>query len=246
MLRIHASFHKCLTMYYLNVMKGVYNRFRIKERYRHFESLEGMFYNMQKNYRVISTNNFAIDLNRLEDDFRITRFIRDPRDLIVSGYFYHKRGAEPWFRQKNPTLKYWSPINANVPTNMPNGISYAEYLQQLPKEEGLLAEIEWRQFHLESLRQWFEDDRIKIFRYENIINNSEAVFDAIFRFYELSILERKFGVFLAGRYSLKRSASKSKHIRNPKPGQWREHFTPKVEIYFNNQYGDILDLLSYR
>lgn len=246
MLRIHASFHKCLTMYYLNVMKGVYNRFRIKKRYRHFESLEGMFYNMQKNYRVISTNNFAIDLNRLEDDFRITRFIRDPRDLIVSGYFYHKRGAEPWFRQKNPTLKYWSPINANVPLNMPSGISYAEYLQQLPKEDGLLAEIEWRQFHLESLRQWFEDDRIKIFRYENIISNSEAVFDAIFQFYELSIFERKFGVFLAGRYSLKNKASKSKHIRNPQPGQWREHFTPKVETYFNNQYGDILELLSYR
>ena len=246
MLRIHSSFHKCLTMYFIRIMDMLYNKGRLrKDRYRHFESLEGMFYNLNKNYRINSTNNFAIDLNRLEDDFRITRFIRDPRDMIVSGYFYHKRGAEPWFRMKNPNAKYWAPINGNVPDGIKKGESYADLLQRLPIEEGLIAEIEFRKFHFESMLQWPEDERIKLFKYEEILGNEIETFRQIFDFYELSFFEKKMGLTLADLLSVKKLGGRSKHVRNASTGQWKEHFTPKVEDYFNSHYSKILDKYQY-
>lgn len=77
-------------------MGTLYNRLRPwSERFRHYASLQEDFYRNLHRHRVISANGFAVDLDRLDGDYRIVRFIRDPRDLVVSGYFYHRRGAEP-------------------------------------------------------------------------------------------------------------------------------------------------------
>jgi len=246
MLRIHASFHKCLTMYYMRVMNSLFNKIKLGKRgYKHYESIEGVFYNDVGRYTINSVNGFAVNIGYLRDDFRISRFIRDPRDLIISGYYYHKRGAEPWFRFTYPTLKYWEPINGFIPIGMPKDISYAAYLEKLPKEEGLIAEIQFRKFHLESLRNWVQDERIKVYKYEDILGNEAAVFSDIFRFYQLPKFDRILGVALAKRYALNNVKRDVKHIRNPIPGQWKEHFTPKVKAYFDQRYGDLFELLGY-
>ena len=236
-------------MYFINVMTNVFNKnylVRQKDEYHHFESIEGVFYNRVHRYKLCSTNSFAIETDRLSEDFRITRFIRDPRDLIISGYFYHKRGAEPWFRMKNPTNKYWNPINGNVPKGMLDKpeYSYADYLSSLNLEEGLLAEIEFRKFHLESMRMWKVDNRIKLFKYEDILSNEEEVFGQIADHLELSSGEKSKVLKQARKFSLK-NQSKNKHVRNPKANQWKEHFTDKVSGEFNRTYGDILDLYGY-
>ena len=67
--------------------------FGSKEKYHHFAAIEGVFYNTYHRYELSSTNGFAVEVERLTSDFRISRFVRDPRDLVVSGYHYHKRGA---------------------------------------------------------------------------------------------------------------------------------------------------------
>ena len=238
-------------MYFINVMNNVFNNNYLKyqkDKYHHFESIEGVFYNRNHKYRSCSTNSFAIDTERLNDDFRITRFIRDPRDLIISGYFYHKRGAEPWFRMKRPSNKYWSPINGNLPQGMLDkpDYSYAEYLSSLDLEEGLLAEMEFRKFHFESMRLWKEDSRIRIFKYENIIFNEEEeeVFNQIAEHLELSSREKRRVKKYAEKFSLK-NQGKNKHVKNPKSNQWKENFTDKVTEVFNKNYGDLLDLYDY-
>jgi len=229
----------------MRVMGKLYNWGPGKDRYRHFESIEGVFYNNLDKYTVLSTNNFAIEPVRIKGDFRISRFVRDPRDLIVSGYFYHLRGAEPWFRMKNPTAKYWEPLNGNVPEAMPADLSFSEYLQGLSKEEGLLAEIEFRKYHLESMRNWPLDSRIKLFAYEDILGNEEKVFGEILAHYECSSLMQQAAKFFARKYRYRPNTSSKRHIRNPAPGQWKEHFTPKVKACFERNYGDILELYNY-
>lgn len=245
MIRIHSSFHKCLTMYYLRIMGTLYNRWRPgSQRFKHYGSIQGLFYDNLHRHRIVSVNGFAVDTERLDSDFRIVRFVRDPRDLVVSGYFYHKRGAEPWFRQVSPTAEYWAAINANVPAGMPKGESYADYLAGLSVEEGLMAEIEFRKYHFESLRLWSDDERIRLYRYEDILGREADVFDGIFRFYQLTRLERRIGTWLADYYSVHRRINDT-HIRNSQPGQWRQEFTPRVEKYFNERYDDAVALLGY-
>lgn len=227
-------------------MGTLYNRMRPgTKRFEHYESIQGLFYNNLHRHRIISANGFAVDVRRLDDDFRIVRFVRDPRDLVVSGYFYHKRGAEPWFRHESPTPAYWAAINAEVPAAMPKGLSYADYLNQLSLEDGLIAEIEFRKKHFESLHDWPHDERIRLYRYEDILGNESAVFDDIFRFYELTGLERRLASWLAGYYAVNRRTNDT-HIRDPRPGQWRDVFTPRVERRFEEQFGDTVALLGYQ
>jgi hypothetical protein len=36
------------------------------------------------------------------------------------------------------------------------------------------------------------------------------------------------------------------HIRDPRHGQWRAHFTPAVSRRFDQEFGDLLEQLGYR
>lgn len=243
---IHCSYHKCLTVYYRRVMEALFNRCRPwNPGYRHYNShLENFYENFTKN-RVSSVNNRALDLERV-GPCRISRFIRDPRDLIVSGYYYHRRGAEAWTRLEAPTPADWYFANGCVPEGLQAaGTSFADYLQSIPEEDGLLAEMEFRSFHLESMVEWPTDHPdITTYRYEDVLGNEAAIFRDLFRFYGLSPVERWLGVAFAKHYSLGKRSS-DPHIRNPVSGQWRQHFTPRVKRVFDARYAGLIRELGY-
>ncbi len=244
--RVHCSYHKCLTVYFGRVMRAVFNRcLPWSGGFRHYNSHLADFYDGFEDDRLSSINNRGLDLDRL-GDFRLTRFVRDPRDLVVSGYFYHRRGAEAWTTESSPTEQSWYFANGCVPTGMEGtDLSFAQYLQSLPEEDGLLAELEFRRFHFESMEQWPADHpRISTFRYEDFMGSEVAVFDAIFDFLELSVVEKALARHFVKRYSLAR-ASADAHVRDPKPEQWRTHFTPAVRRAFDSRHGDLLRRLGY-
>lgn len=233
-------------MYYARVMRGVFRSLgRRQSGYRQFNSYIDDFYEHFGDYRVTSVNNHALDLDRL-GDFRISRFVRDPRDLVVSGYFYHKRGAEEWCNIVDPSPEDWRVVNGNFPQGMGAGHSLSSYLQSLNQEEGLLAEIEFRRNHLQSMRDWPQDDsRIRVYRYEEIMGNEEDVFANIAELYGLPLPHRKLARFFANKYSAKKRTGRTQHIRNPSPGQWQNVFTPRVSTFFREQYGDLLERYGY-
>jgi len=245
-LLIHCSYHKCLTVYYGRVMKAVFNSCLPWSRgYHHFNSHLEDFYEDCSKYRITSVNNRALDLQRL-GRFRISRFIRDPRDLIVSGYFYHKRGAEPWVTIESPTASEWYFANGWVPDVLRSGgVSFSQYLQSVSEEEGLLAEMEFRTLHFESMAQWpTEHPDIVTFRYEDVVADGPAVFRDLLEFYGLSPMERGLGGWFARRYALG-GRNSDPHIRNPASGQWRKHFTPRVQQAFDAKYAELIRQLGY-
>ncbi len=243
---IHCSYHKCLTVYYAKVMRALYNRIMPWTRgYRHFESNLSDFYENLNRYRILSVNNHKLELARL-GDFRITRFVRDPRDLVVSGYFYHKRGAEAWCRVVGPREEDWEVVNGTVPSGVGQTHSFASYLQSIPVEEGLIAEIEFRKKHFQSMLEWpTEDERIATFRYEDIVGSEQGTFAQLFEFYQLPWIDKTLGCLLAGRYSASRQQGRVAHIRDPEPSQWKRVFTPRTTDYFNESYGPLLTRLGY-
>lgn len=246
-LLIHCSYHKCLTVYFKRVMQMLFNRaLPWGGGYKHYNSHLSDFLANVRSHRLASVNNRALDLESLAP-FKITRFVRDPRDLLVSGYFYHRRGAEGWVTQPSPTEDDWYFAAATIPEAMAGKpCSYAEHLQSLSVEEGLLAELEVRRLHFESMRAWpDEHPDILTFPYETVLGREEEVFSAIFRHYGLSGPARSIGRLLARRYALKSGRVSDAHVRNPQAGQWKEHFTPRVEQVFEERYGDVLTKLGY-
>lgn len=243
---IHCSYHKCLTVYYSRVMTAIFNRCLPWGRgYRHFNSNLEDFYGGFAQYRVASVNNRSLDLSRL-GEFRISRFLRDPRDLVVSGYFYHRRGAEDWCRIEAPSEDDWYFANGTVPAGMRGKrISFAAYLESLSQEEGLLAELEFRRRHFESMSSWPDNDpRIMSWRYEEVAGSESRVFGELFDFYDLGPVERLLGGLFARRYSIRKQAADT-HVRNPNPGQWRQHFTPRVKQAFDADFGQLIEQLGY-
>ncbi len=244
---IHCSYHKCLTAYYSRVMDVLYNHLMPwGNGFRHFNSFIDHFYDHLGQYKIISVNNHLLDFRRLSN-YRITRFIRDPRDLVVSGYLYHKQAIEDWSRIIGPEEEAWETVNGHVPPGMKRTDSYASYLQRLSQDEGLIAEIDFRRHHFKTMATWPSDNPdIMILRYEDIIGDERRAFQTLFSFYDLPWLEKKIGGCLAGMYAAHRfRQTPSPHIRNPEPGQWRRHFTAKVNDYFNENYGDLLITLGY-
>ena len=179
-------------------------------------------------------------------DVLVTRFVRDPRDLLVSGYYYHRRAAESWCDLADPEDSDWQVVNGKVPAGLAPGQSFARFLNEVPQEEGLIAELDFREYHFASMRAWPDDDaRVRLFRYEDLVGNEAACYDQMFRFYRFGAVSRFVGRYYARRYRAARRQARSQHIRNASSGQWRQHFTPEVERRFNERYGDLLEKLGY-
>jgi len=245
-IRVHCGYHKCLTEYSKKVYRSTCNSLvQPGGSFRHFFHRLDSLYSDCPQHTINSVSGHALDLERF-DDIRIVRFIRDPRDLLISGYYYHKRGAEPWCHLRNPVDIDWMIVNGAVPEQLPPERSLTEFLTDSPLETGLMAEMDFRRHHYASMLDWPKDDpRVKLFRYEDIVGNESRIFREVFDFFQLPWPTRIAGSMYARRYRAGAKASKHKHIRNPTSGQWRQHFTASLKKAFNRRYGDILERYGY-
>ena len=252
---IHCSYHKCLTVYFRRVMDAVVNRCQPwSGGYEHFNSHLDDFLANYRQLRVASVNNRALDPDEVGPS-RISRFLRDPRDLVVSGYFYHRRGAEPWTTMDSPTEDDWYFANGVVPEGLKAaGGSFADYLQSLPEEDGLLAELEFRTAHFGSMAAWPRNHPdILLLKYEDIVGNEIDAFRQIFQHYGFGPVASTLGRFFAQRHSLdgfsfrrrRQRKANDPHVRNPASGQWRKHFTPRVRREFDQRFGTLVRQLGY-
>ena len=66
-------------------------------------------------------------LRELKRDFRAIFTVRDPRDIVTAGYFYHKLTEEAWAHE--PRAEY-------------RGLSLHEMLLKVPMEEGIDLETD--------------------------------------------------------------------------------------------------------
>jgi hypothetical protein len=240
--RIHCSYHKCLTVFFSRVMHGVFPL----GGYGHFESREANFRREHRKYRLTSLNNYALDFENLGENDRVTRFIRDPRDLVVSGYFYHKRGAEAWCTIRDPKPENLRAVNGCVPNALKHGESIAECLQRLDLEDGLMAEIDFRANHFASMLEWPENDhRVSVYRYEEILGNERIVMSQLADHLRLGPIRKWLAGRLAEKYSARKQSQKTEHIRNPESAQWKKHFTPRVEDYLNASHPGLLVRSGY-
>lgn len=237
----HFSFHKNLTVYYKTVSASFAHS--TGRSYRHFNSLIGEFKKNRYSLDIASVNNHFVNLNEAPDTTRCSLFIRDPRDLIVSGYYYHKRGAEPWCKITDPRPEDFEIVNGCIPTELKPGESFQSCLNRLPVSEGLRAEIEFRKLHFDSLLKWMNQPPDLVVKYEDIIRNEEAVFRQLGHFYGLNFLEVEFLVAQAAKNAV--SKRNSTHVRNPKSGQWREVFPEDVKKFFQDKFGELLQETGY-
>ena len=242
---VHCGYHKCLTVYTDRCFRHV-----LGDRFHNFFGKLDMFYAEHQRLAVSGTSDYCLDLAKLAD-YRISRFIRDPRDLVVSGYFYHQRALDPFSTIVSPTAEQWRNAGA-IPRALRHGESYVQLLQRLDQEEGLIAEMEFRAPHFRAMGEWPADDpRIRLWKYEDVLGHEVEVMDAIGAHFEWPDDDDP----TSFRESLRREADRWRmrdsllawdtHPRDPKSGQWQPLFTPKVRRRFDELFEDLPQRLGY-
>jgi hypothetical protein len=164
--------------------------------------------------------------------FRGTHLVRDPRDMVVSGWHYHLHCTEPW---------------ALTPRKRWGGRSYQTMLNQLDQHDGLLAEIQWavpRTLVHMALWDYRQPDFLEL-RYEELLAEEVSWFTRIFEHYGFGDAQVEQGLAIAERYSRRNVTAGDHHQRSGEPGEWREFFGPEHIALFKEQTGHLLITLGY-
>jgi hypothetical protein len=202
-------------------------------------------------------------LGRLpERPFRGVRIVRDPRDIWVSGYLYHRHCAEPWCVAISPDVA--PPIGfPAVPMAFVHrrerwkrgwverleGRSYQANLLGREREAGLDFELAgYAGATFEDMAAW-PHAGIPDVKLEQIVADFDGVMEAVLR--QLGFAEERLPELmeLAREEDLARMdearLAASAHIHGRRISKWREVLTTEQAGTFGRRYGALLAGLGY-
>jgi hypothetical protein len=201
--------------------------------------------------RILSCNN-TLPIFADYPLFRASRFLRDPRDLVVSAYHYHLWTREAWCTTPHFS---WAPLTDDPvfrreiegdPGRLPRGVSFQDYLRSLGYEQGMILEMLWRRSHFRVMRDWPALPEVLTIRYEDLVGSEAAAFTAILRHYGFGDEDAARGGAIAEAHSLKhKRRGVERHTRNGAPRQWAAAFTPRLARVFEEHFGDVLRATGY-
>lgn len=230
---VHGSYHKAMCIYFQRTFKSIAEEFGLN---LHVGLEDGMpentdlFLDFESLFTI---GNFP--------NARISHIIRDPRDMVVSGYFYHLHCDEPWVDEPSP---------------LDPELTYREILNNLDFEDGLIYEMMFGAagYNLENMGKWnFNHPQILELKYEDLISDHDhRLKEKLFQHYGFSGSALKRCVEIMDEFSFEKytgrklgEAVPGDHLRQGLPGDWRQHFSPKVSYFFESRFGPLLSHLGY-
>lgn len=230
---IHGAHHKAGTLYFHNI-------------FRKLCELKGWIFETSTNGKTKPHEDTDIFLSYVSKfdfvsigNYVGSHMIRDPRDMLISGYFYHKWCNEKW---------------CNINKDKFNGKTYKEMLNTLPKDDGIIFEMQHSfKFNLNSMTEWnYYNPLILELRFEDMINNEEFLFSKVFEHYGLTKREIKQALKIVGRYKFEKKTGRKKgeeqtnhHLRKGIAGDWENHFSEKTRAEFKKLFPGALYKLGY-
>lgn len=274
----YYSHHKCATGWTNSILRELCFHLGLRHRTAHGPQQYGDHGSLQAwveayNVEVLAYTNAEIEEAEALPSHRGFHVVRDPRDVLVSGYFSHK--------------------NSHPTNNWPELEAHREALQSLSKEEGLLKEIEFSRPFLTAMREWnYDQQHVLEVKMEDLTQDPDTQLRRVLRHLGLYDSGQADGLLQKGRqygnrliYKLhhevplplprqiakeravhpdvldaileahrfeKLTGGRSKgeenpdsHLRKGEPGDWKNHCTDRVLEAFEDAYGDIVAKLGY-
>ncbi len=232
MLIVHCGHHRCGTVWFNRI-------------FRNLCTSAGLTYlrGSQAQLAASRADIFFQDHSRIEPEnlppFRGSHIRRDPRDVLVSCYFYHLWSDEPWLK---------------LPREKHEGRSHQEMLQASSLEDGLLIELDASAGHqIQSMIDWARTrDGFHEVRYEDLIHAPQPAFAALFRGWGLDggLQQQAWDAVEAARFE-KYAGRKigeigeRHHLRSGRPGQWRDSLGEMHLRALEERFPGYLAVLGY-
>ncbi len=198
------------------------------------EFFSGSQPDLPRNFDIFFQNHSVIDFSRLSFEYRGVHVIRDPRDVIVSGCFYHQKASERWL---------------HVPREKFGGLTYQQKINALPSlDDQLMFEMEYHGDPVRDMVAWsYTNPNFIEVRYEDLrADTSLTLFRRIFTFlgFPAEVIPRLLQIaYDNSLFSGK--VRNSVHVRSGDVGQWRRYFKPAHRARFLELFGDALITLGY-
>lgn len=188
---------------------------------------------------LMLTNASQMDVDTLPES-RGVHLFRDPRDMVVSGYFSHRNSH---------------PIDVD-------GVRWTELirhrinLHKMDRDAGMTAEVEFSGYFLDHMLSWnYDAPNVLGIRMEDLVDNSlEQWRRALAHWEVLDLLPdgyleellrtHTFGQMAGGARKIGEEDEAS-HYRKGVPGDWRNHLTDEHRTLFRKRYGDLVERLGY-
>lgn len=223
---IFSTHHKALTVFLGRILKA----YAIITG-RSFS--QGCGHEIDWTAQLILDHHSEVDLEEAGDSL-VLHVRRDPRDILISSCFYHQKSDEQWLHHPRQEL---------------DGKSYRDHLRSLPDlEKRLIFEMDHASGEtIRDMTKWNYSHPSTIeLKYEDIIcATSYQRFEAILWERSLPQPEIRLLVQLYKNFSLDGPWMSRRHVRNPKPEQWREHFTSPIAAAFEQRFPGAVSMLGY-
>lgn len=223
-----GTHHKTGTVWMKNIFSQSCSQLKLK------------FYNGQleqspPDFNVLLEEHSQFDFDRLNTEYKGLHIIRDPRDIIISGCFYHQKAHEKWL---------------HISEDKFGGLTYQEKINSYDAlDDKILFEMENSSlWNIQAITNWnYTNPAFFEVKYENLIADIDLLlFHKIFTFLGFS------GQFIPGMLKIAYKNSifsgnlrKSVHVRAAKEKQWEKYFKPQHKTKFVELYGDALIKLGY-
>ena len=190
------------------------------------------------------------------------RIIRDPRDVIVSGFLYHQRCSEKWCINSdftNPSHPFpqvpWPLDGLDLATKESyvaslDGLSYQEKIRSLDRERGLVFEMDgFAKITIDEMISWEQQDSVLTIKMEDLIGDFDGQFEKIFRWLEIEDEYIASCLEIAVAHDMNRMGDEqiasNPHISTGKLRKWEEYFTPNVSKAYQERFADAHKKLGY-
>ena len=196
--------------------------------------------------------------------FRGIRSIRDPRDVLVSAYNYHKHCTEKWCLSTDfdttPPIQY-----PRVPAAFHHlrerwkrdylkrlgGMSYQQNVLTRDRGDGIAFELEnYVGVILDAMRSWpHRDPRIVDVKMEDTAADFDASLRGVFGHLGFAEAEIPGLLEIAATHDVGRmddaALDAEPHIHGRERSKWRSFLTEAESVGFERRYGDLVSMLGY-
>ena len=257
---IHCGHHKCGSVLFGTVLRKICKHLDLTFRATPGPEKKGIY----TSFDVAIFANSTIDFGRITRPYSGTHVIRDPRDVIVSGYLYHAHCTEKWcvnvpdlsitpyeFPQL-PHSQYLRPDQWKLEyLQSLNGISYQDNINRLDQQDGIAFEMNnYGRWTIERMLDWdYENPHILEIRFEDVMQDFTGSFERAFRHYGFPDSVMQELLELAATENINnlsdREIEDSHHIQSRQTSKWKKFFTDRHKRQFKEMFGDALIRLGY-
>jgi len=214
-----------------------------------------------QNYFLEKTS-YLFSLN-LKENQKNLAIIRNPKEIIISGYLYHLKTKEKWCVTKG--VNYYDDwfnqfSNEDLIKNkkyiefgktFSNEISYQSKLKKLNQINGIIYEMQnVSNITLSGLQKICENPKIKKIKFEDLVFDYDNSIDELLNYFEFNENKKKIFKTLFKKYSLNNSEYKKKninHITNfeHNKNRYRDYWNLEIEKKFNENYPNLMEICGY-